>query len=36
MDLLVKVRDEANGILRSVRAYRRAYFMSRPFRRLVN
>lgn len=35
-DLLAKVMGEANSLLRSVRAYRRAYFMSRDFRRIVN
>jgi hypothetical protein len=32
MDLVFKVVDEAAGLLRSFRAYRRAYFMSRDFR----
>lgn len=31
-----KMRDEANGLLRSFRAYRRAYFMSRDFRSIVD
>jgi hypothetical protein len=32
MDFVWKVVDEAAGLLRSFRAYRRAYFMSRDFR----
>jgi hypothetical protein len=35
-DLVSKMMDEANSLLRSVRAYRRAYVMSRAFRRIVN
>jgi hypothetical protein len=30
------MKDEANGLLRSFRAYRRAYFMSRDFRQIVD
>jgi hypothetical protein len=36
MGLVVRLVDEANGLLRSFRAYRRAYFMSRDFRDLAD